>query len=440
MTNQLKCGFSQCRITPELNGTFLDGYGFRLSPATGIRDELYLKTCVIICGSKTFAIVSFDLCGMSPRIYREISAHITALTGLDISQFALCSTHTHAGPACGLLAELPVNIDYYAYIGELAGKAVNEAAGSAAAGSFDFRLCRGELSHSYNRRGQPPIDRRILTAVFRDSLGRLRGVLSSASCHAVINTSMNISADFPSVLTEEGEKAYPGIPMLFLQGRGADINPYNPDGLGMEEMISALGHDLSGNVLASVEESLSESRKTPEACGIYSIYRNIRVPMSSYPEVNVLEKTVGEFMRKFHDTKPSPEKHYLLRELNWHRMVLARKKENSTADITVPLQIFTIGGIAAFAMVPFELLTLTGNALEDMFVKQGYSRESVYIIGCANSVNGYLAPKAEYATGGYEITSAAHWYGISECSAQSENAVLGGFEKMAEELTSAANS
>ncbi len=138
MTNPLKCGFSQCRITPELNGTFLDGYGFRLSPATGIRDELYLKTCVIICGDRTFAIVSFDLCGMSPRIYRDISAHVSALTGLDISQFALCNTHTHAGPACGLLAELPVNMDYYAYIGELAGKAVNEAVSSAAAGSFDF--------------------------------------------------------------------------------------------------------------------------------------------------------------------------------------------------------------------------------------------------------------------------------------------------------------
>lgn len=433
--NNLKCGFAQCKITPELNGTFMDGYGFRLSPATGIRDNLFVKICVFICDNRTFAIASFDLCGMSPRIYNDISAHVSAITGLDISQFALCSTHTHAGPACDLLEDLPINYDYYAYVGELTGNAIKAAIDNAVYGSFDFRICEDALTYSINRRGQPPIDRRIHAGVFTDNEGKLRGVISAAACHAVINTSMNISADYPSVLTEEGRKLYPDIPMLFLQGRGADINPYNPDGLDMEAFISALGHNLSDNVIEFINTSLKENSITAEECAINYIYKNVNVPMKVYPDVNDLEVIISKLMKGFHETKPSPEKHYKLRELNWHRMILDRKKNGITSDITVPLQVFTLKGIAAFAMVPFELLTLTGNAIEEMFVKRGYNRDGIYIIGCANSVNGYLAPKTEFEIGGYEISAASHWYGVSECSAQSEEAILSNFENMIDKIS-----
>ncbi len=433
--DKLKCGFAQRKITPELNGTFMDGYGFRLSPATGIRDDLYVKICAFICDNQTFAIASFDLCGMSPRIYKDIATHISAITGLDISQFSLCNTHTHAGPACDLLEDLPINYDYYAYVGELAGNAMKEAIDHAVYGSFDFRVCEDALTYSFNRRGQSPIDRRIHVGVFTDKEGKLRGVISMAACHAVINTSMNISADYPSVLTEEGGKLYPDIPMLFLQGRGADINPHNPGGLDMEAFISALGHNLSDHVIKTVNCALKENNITAEECAINYIYKNIIVPMKVYPDKHNLEVIISKLMDEYHETKPSPDKHYKLRELNWHRMILNKKKDGISSDINVPLQVFVLKGIAVFVMVPFELLTLTGNAIEEMFVKRGYKRDGIYIIGCANSVNGYLAPKTEFEIGGYEISAASHWYGISECSAQSEDTILGNFENMAEEIS-----
>ncbi|MDD4774367.1 MAG: hypothetical protein PHZ09_12325 [Eubacteriales bacterium] len=428
--DKLMCGFAQRKITPELNGTFMDGYGFRLSPATGIRDDLYVKVCVFINGKQKFAITSFDLCGMSPRIYNDVSAHISAITGLDISQFALCNTHTHAGPACDVLADLPVDYDYYGYVGELTGKAINEAFEKAAYGHFDFRFCNGELTYSYNRRRQPPIDRRIRAGVFIDTEGVLRGVISNASCHAVINTSMNISADYLSVLTGEGSKAFHDVPVLFLQGRGADINPYNPDGLDTEAFILTLGHNLADNIIQAVHDSLKSDKPAADETVMRSVYKNVRIPMKSYPEVSDLEATTAKLMKEYHGTEPSPNKHYILREINWNRMILDRKKNGISPDITVPLQTMELGGIAAFAMIPFELLTLTGNAIEEMYVKRGYKRENIYVVGFANSVNGYLAPKAEYEIGGYEISGAAHWYGISECSDKSEDAVLNAFDVM----------
>ncbi len=56
------------------------------------------------------------------------------------------------------------------------------------------------------------------------------------------------------------------------------------------------------------------------------------------------------------------------------------------------------------------------------------------MVGYANCVNGYLAPGEEFALGGYEVTGAAHWYGLPECSEETEKAVLEAVEQMAGEM------
>ena len=79
-----------------------------------------------------------------------------------------------------------------------------------------------------------------------------------------------------------------------------------------------------------------------------------------------------------------------------------------------------IGKACVFLFVPFELLTLTGNKLEEMFVAAGFARETVYVCGYSNMTEGYLAPVEEFAFGGYEVAGAAHWYNIPEASPESE--------------------
>lgn len=414
----LKCGFAQKKITPGLNGTFMDGYGFRLTPAVGIRDDLYVKVCVFDEGDKKFAAAVFDLCGFSPRLYRDVAAQISSVSGIARECVAVCATHTHAGPACGLIADLPLNYDYFNYIGETAGYAVREALESAAEGGFDFRIAEKEFTLSHNRRGKPPIDRRIRVASFFDTDGRLRGVIANAACHAVINTNMTISADFPSMLTSEAEKEYPGVPFIFMQGCCGDINPAPPAPFGTEEAILAVGHDLADNVLAAAKASAPKRADIK----IGSAYTYCTVPMKPYPAADELKKKIEFFMNRYHSLQPSPDKHYALRELIWHMNALESVEKGISPDLNVPVQVMTLGRTAAFVMLPFEPLTLTGKAVEEMAAERGIPREAIFTVGYANSVNGYLAPKAEYESGGYEIRDAAHWYGIAECSAESEDA------------------
>ena len=114
---------------------------------------------------------------------------------------------------------------------------------------------------------------------------------------------------------------------------------------------------------------------------------------------------------------------------------MERMIENSEDfALRVPLQALAIGKACVFLFVPFELLTLTGNKLEDMFAKVGFARETIYVCGYSNMTEGYLAPVEEFAYGGYEVDGAAHWYNIPEASTESEGAVLNWFQKMSEEL------
>ena len=162
----LCCGFAQREITPALRGSYLDGYGFRLSPAEGIRDPLYVKVCVMTCGNDVHLIASFDLIGFSPRVYTLISDQIAGLTDIPREHQSLCCIHTHAAPVSGVLDELPMDYDYLAWVGEQCGRAALDARERAVPGHFAFDVTPETLHHCYNRRGRDVIDPSIRCASF----------------------------------------------------------------------------------------------------------------------------------------------------------------------------------------------------------------------------------------------------------------------------------
>ncbi len=426
---QLKCGFAQEKITPEYAGIYLDGYGFRLTPATGVRDDLFVKACAFESAGERFLLLQFDLIGLSEEVYRLVLPQIEALTGLGRGRVALSSIHTHAGPACGVLKELPMNYDYLGWVGEQAGRAGMRAFSRLEPGAFDFRISEHKLTHSHNRRGREPVDRRIFTAPFVTASGKVSGALCSASCHAVINTTYEVSADYLSVLNSSSDD---DCPLMFLQGRAADINPHAVENLACDDFIGQLGRELAQPVLDAIASAVPQSGGTGE---LKLFYDYAAIPMKLYPPESELRASIkGMEERYFSLPYGQPEKHYLFRELRWHRAMLERSLCGVPSEVSVPMQLFTAGRDFAFAFVPFELLTLTGGKLEAMFVSRGFSPERVYILGYCNSVNGYLAPVEEFEFGGYEVSGAAHWYLLPECSEASEPAVLKWFDEKIKSL------
>lgn len=424
------CGFAQNIISPAGEGIFLDGYGHRLCPMTRVHDDLYVKAAVFSAGHKAcFAIVVMDILGVNSEIYMLLTDYISVITGLDRQHVAICGTHTHSGPAGGMIDGLPVNYDYWCHTAQICANTILEAMQSSCECTCRTAVSDRELQLSVNRRGRPFIDRRIKTAVFTGADGKMRGVISTACCHPVINTSLEMSADYPGILTRRALEEY-GIPFLFLQGAAGDINPH-PDIMAEP----ARGMERLGNELAdAIFQAVAKPGTSRTLHTMRSMYRCAPVPMKPFPALSLVENELRESMKEYTALPWSVEKHYALRRLEWLRHTYHKTAAGESSALCVPFQLFAIGEHIIFVFLPFEVMTNTGNKLESLFTSLGYQPEDIFLISCANSVNGYLIPEEEFAYGGYEVTGTAQWYGLPEFCEASEKGVMDVVMELREEL------
>lgn len=422
MKDQLRIAFAQTDITPALSdGVYLDGYGFRTTPAEGVLSPIFAKVCILQGGDgEPFAIFSLDICGMNDAVHHRLRHWISACTPLADEQIALCATHTHAGPAAGVLWGLPVNMLYWDKVGKALGAMANDALSQMVAG--ELRLYDGApFTASANRRGKEIIDRRVPICAAYSAQGELLGLLVSASCHAVASNDMRISADYPGVMAARVSGAHGNVPVLFLQGRGADINP-------TEEAMSAgeTRPETPGKVLADcVEVGLSGPCHTVIESGkVKVVVRDTLLPYA-YPTADAIEAKLAELQKALADgIKPRSTE----MELLW-QMGAKAQVESGNRFVTVPvkLQLLSVGALT-IAFLPFELLTSTGNAIEAMLPAHAL------VIGYANGTHGYLAPAAECGLGDYETCRSAHWYGMPECIPQTEESLLRAVQALTGEL------
>ena len=230
----LKCGFAQRDITPVPGTVFLDGYGFRLTPAE--------RACAIDFMSK-YAHLSAGTSGM--HCYRSTFArdvvrglrlccrsHIRGFTGMRRGRFALACTHTHSGPACGTLAGLPINRDWLASVAEKAADAmVQKRSRPPRFGTFSpvdmrraetfFQPPRAHYVHrqAHSRCG---FCRRGRGGAWHN---RKRGVPPRHKHNAIHIGRLSLGAD------SGGGAALSGVPALFICGRGGTSIPMTLTGL-----------------------------------------------------------------------------------------------------------------------------------------------------------------------------------------------------------------
>lgn len=433
----LYCGFAQADITPEAPKTvYLDGYGYREKPAEGVRDKIWAKVCYLRAKEKEFAVVALDVCGLNNELNEKLRRYVRLFTDMQDDDFVLCSTHTHAAPVCGVLRDLPINYLYWNRVGECVAAAVAEAKKSACRGSFRFAWGT-PLQTSYNRRGQQAnIDKRVHICGFYDEKGELRGAIASASCHAVCIQSYLISADYPSVLYARAEKEYPGIPFLFLQGRGADVDPLIEGERRKEAVREAALEQLGRELADGVFSSLAKMNEGGFAKGtLVSRAQTLSVPLIC-PEKEWLLTTRREMfeicMRSVESYEG--EKRYAAVEMQWCDEMLHRLEKGDSTTVEAKVQLLFAKEEFAFAFVPFELLTETGNAIEELLTETGISAEKCFVVGYCNGVNGYLVPSSESQKEGYETKSSAHWYHLpGEYDERAERLLLDSVKEMLRE-------
>ena len=269
-------GAARRDITPAA-GICMDGYAAREGPALGLLDPLYVKAVYFAQdggdGGDSHLFLSLDLCGASTELEADLAAGVCARLGLPRYALTLTFTHTHAGPACGLIKDMPVDRAYWESVIDTArgcaGEAKRNAAPSflrATAAKAGFGVNRRELKDGKivlgtNKTGELDDTVRVLAVYRRGENSCPSALIVMASCHPTSLGSENryISADYPGTLYQRIGEIYPGAVTLFINSGAGEVNPRRVPGEDGPARARNVGNELADVVLASVAAGSPDS-------------------------------------------------------------------------------------------------------------------------------------------------------------------------------------
>ena len=95
--DSIMVGASVLDITSPV-GMEMGGYGARVGVATGIHDNLNVRTLVLDDGATRLVIAVCDFVGVGPIIVQKARDLIAADFGIPPENVCIAATHTHSGP------------------------------------------------------------------------------------------------------------------------------------------------------------------------------------------------------------------------------------------------------------------------------------------------------------------------------------------------------
>ncbi len=231
-------------ITPD-SPQWLLGYGARQS--TGINDRIFHRVVLLDDGTTQFALVSSDICLVSPVEYEKMAAALEKRTGIKPNNFWWSATHTHSAPEVGppglAVAFLgdrythKVEPAYTEMVERKLLEAVEEARrklepatlGSAWGVAYAninrrARDVEGETFLGLNPDG--PSDRRLGLIRLDKANGSPIALIANYPIHGTVlgGRNMLISGDAPGIVSEYVEQKI-GAPLLFINGAAGDQAP-----------------------------------------------------------------------------------------------------------------------------------------------------------------------------------------------------------------------
>lgn len=415
----LLVGSADVIITPPV-GTALEGYGERVSGATGVHDDLHARALVLDDGRTRAAIVSCDLVGVDRRLVARVREIAAAATGIPAAQIMVAATHTHAGPA-GLrpdldapLTETMARLIAGAIIA--AGERKRPAVLKAGRGSVD--------SVSQNRRDPAgPMDDALRVLLF-DSPDPHDGAVASVvhfACHATVlfQTNLEISADYPGYAVETVRGIVGGPPPLFLNGACGDVNPaWIEQAHGEARRVGTIvGAEAARRMqelrpLGAMQKVWNirwdELTDKPVASGelvepgLRAASRSVRVQLRQLdaPErYDTRLRELGGQLAAVAATDVEGRRRLMERQtqLVAERGVAARLRPGGPHFIAPEIQAIRLGEGCAILGLPGEFFVETAQAI------QAAAGIRHLLIACyANHYIYYVVPAHEYARGGYE--------------------------------------
>jgi hypothetical protein len=387
----LEAGAGAADITPDVQAfrVPMAGYGARMGrPATGVHDPLHAKILFLREGAVQMALITCDLRSITSEFKNQVVEKSSSM-GFTADNVFMAASHTHDGPS--MYPERFWQLQFGVYdpkiveaMSTAVAEALKEAVRTATPAKLGFGEARAE-GFTRNRRwgydtaaretaGEKPAVEPVGWVLRVDSMeGDVRAVLVNFASHPTILPAKNmlLSAEWPGVLQQEIEKAFPGAVALFTNGAQGDQSPQDAQGADDFERMTDYGTRVAG-IAAEVARGIETRADVPIG------FRGTRpeLPALQFPE------SAGKKFAAYLDA--------------------AREGLPRNAEI----QVFRIGATALVGL-PGEPILAVGQAVRASVIEQGF--EGAVVIGLANDYIGYLVNETEYAHGGYEVESRSYY-------------------------------
>ncbi|MCC7490892.1 MAG: hypothetical protein IT204_01015 [Fimbriimonadaceae bacterium] len=410
---RLLAGAVTLDITPPL-GIAMAGYAARDHGAEDIADPLRAKVLSLRLDATEVVIASLDLLYL-PRVRAEaIRLAIQEAWGVPPEQVLLNSSHTHYGP------QMTGDELVERYADGVQDRLV-QAVAAARRRAVPVRLSRGRelVQLGVNRRELradgswtigvnwsgsviPYVDLLQLS----DDAGNPVAVLFAHACHptTLSHLSYAISADFPGVAQRLIEEST-GAVALFLQGCGADINPYprlDP------QAVPRLGKRLGHAVLKGLTE-LPEPREVTRLAAARTLYELPLEPgPSDLPAAQArLAAAAADLAAVERGDNQTLGRYWAKRAVDGARELVAAFEAGSPiTGAPFETQAVVLNQEALVAL-PAEVLSPVGLAIES----QSPLPRSI-VLGYSNGGAGYLPHAAVWREQSYEYSARIHRAGL----------------------------
>jgi neutral ceramidase len=385
-------GTSEIDITPQ-PGIELAGFAVRRQPSSGILDPLVVRGLCLADGEERVLWLHADLIALERDFVGEVRRFCEFDSGIPADRVLLSTTHTHSGPATvrgNCIGTLDAG-----YCEWLVGR-FRQAARVALANGEECRMvaAEGHCELGVDRRGRASrhSDPRVGVVGWRRWDETLKAAVVSYSMHPVCLRGSEISADWPGETARCLARKLPGRPMVLVSsGACGNIDP--PEVGVSPEQMSTWGGIVAESALGSLL-SATEGGELANRAPLRVATRIVQLPLEDWTPPQIHEhadrcaadlRGRQEFGEKFSRAIEA-----------WRRTMLRRAERIEPPRVEAEL--FGIGvGKTVFLAFNAEAFSRFTE-----LVRSGCPR-SVYPIGCANGMIGYLPTAKAYDDGDYEV-------------------------------------
>ncbi len=243
-----KAGVASTVITPKTN-MWMAGYAARKEPSHGTAQHLFAKALALEDEKGTrLVIVTLDLIGVLPTLRQSVEKQVLERYKVPPQFLVMNASHTHCGPEYrGSKPEAP---KYHAFLEERLPRLIGEALSKLAPAQLLYAHAR--CGFSMNRRRNysllptdpnakkapnpdGPVDQNVPVLMVQSPGTNLCAVLFGYACHNTTLSSVSMTGkvhryefngDYAGFAQETLQAGRPGLTAMFMQGCGADQNPY----------------------------------------------------------------------------------------------------------------------------------------------------------------------------------------------------------------------